>query len=146
MASTFIQGKGTAKFGPTGSLIDYSDQVTEVTFTPARTTQEIPATFATGETGTEAGAFTRTITISFLTKLAADGFAAEMEDALEDDGEIDFDVWFDSTTAVGTDNPRRTGTMIVDTLDFGGTVGDVRSQTQTYTVKAGTYQKLTTSA
>lgn len=144
MASRWIQGKGVAKFGPTGSLVDYSDQITNVTFNHTAAETEIAATYATGETDLELGSKTRTLQVDFLDGIAAADFSAELLDAFEaTDGELDFDVVFDADTAVGTNNKRHTGTLVVAAVTHGGAVGSVRSQSQTYRIKAGTYNTAT---
>lgn len=140
MASRWVQGKGVAKFGPTGSLVDYSDQITNVTFTHSAQEVEIPATYATGETDNELGSKTRTVQVDFLDGIAAADFSQELMDAFDvTDGEVDFDIVFDADVAVGVNNKRYTGTLVVTTLTHGGAVGAVRTQSQTYRVKAGTY-------
>jgi hypothetical protein len=144
MASRWVQGKGVAKFGPTGSLVDYSDQVTNVTFSHSAAETEIPATFETGEGDVELGAKTRTLQVDFLDGLAAADFAAELSDAFgATDGELDFDVVFDADAAVGVNNKRHTGTIVVATFTHGGPVGGARTQSQTYRIKSGTYTTAT---
>jgi hypothetical protein len=140
MASRWVQGKGIAEFGPTGALVDYSDQITNVTFTHSAQEVEIPATYATGETDNEIGAKTHTMQVDFLDGIAAADFSAELYDAYDtNDGEVDFDIVFDADVAVGVNNKRYTGTLVVTNLTHGGAVGAVRTQSQTYRIKAGTY-------
>lgn len=138
MSNRFTQQRGVMIFGGT----DFSTHITTVAFQHARGSVEIPQTFGSDETDSEPGALTTDMEITFLDPMTATSFHAALRPVIEDDGEITFDTLFDNTAA-GSSNPRRTGTVIVTSLNTGGEVGGLRTQSQTYRVKAGTFDKTT---
>lgn len=141
MASKYTQLKGSAKLGPTtpGGLVEYNAAITAISFRNNRNEEVIPATLATGEDDIEAGTRVNTMIITVLTELAQTGLFSELEDAYEtDDGELFFEVLL-APGAVGVDNPKITGKIVVDRVAVGGDVGKARSESYEYEVKAGTF-------
>lgn len=144
MTSPYIQLEGSAKFGPVGGpLVDYSNQITNCVINRTRATVSSPATWGDVTTDVNAGARTETLTINFLTSVAAASFWAELWDALDtDSGELDFEIRL-SDAAVGADNPEFSGTLVTTGVDTGGQAGEIRSQSQTFPIKRGTLEKAT---
>jgi hypothetical protein len=139
-----IQRIGSFKLGPTGSLVEYGAAVTNARINTTRAMQTIPATLATGESSQAAGAIARTLTVDFFSGTAAASIWAELLDAIEsDDAEVDFEYKLNDAV-VGADNPLFSGTIIVAGLTTGAAVGTLRSQSQTFPLKAGTYAKSVT--
>jgi hypothetical protein len=75
------------------------------------------------------------MTINFFSSHAAASIWAELYDAIiTNTAELTFTARF-ATGAISADNPEFTGTIIVMSLDTGGTVGELKAQSQTYPVK-----------
>ena len=132
----WTQGRGVVKVGGT----DYSTEITEVTFEFNKELVEIPVTFGTDEADADFGATSRSITFTFFTQFAAASFHEALRAAFEGTGEATFDILMEGAV-VGANNPRRTGTIVINSLETSGEVGSLRQQSQTYRIKAGTYVK-----
>ena len=123
--------------------IDYSSAITSMVLNDTRATVTTPATFALAAETDAAGAHKRQATINFFSSHAAAGLWAELYDAIiTDTAELAFTARF-ATGAISADNPEFRGTLIVLSLDIGGTVGELKAQSQTYPVK-GTWTRHTT--
>jgi hypothetical protein len=115
--------------------IDYSSQITSVVLNDTRATVTTPPTFGDATEVDSAGAHKRTMTINFFSSHAAASSWAELYDAIiTNTAELTFTARF-ATGAISADNPEFTGTIIVMSLDTGGTVGELKAQSQTYPVK-----------
>ena len=139
MASVWVQTTGSVKFGPAaGTLTDYSASVTSLSFEQEADEQTIPATFASGEVGYEPGPKVRRMAINFLTESIPTGLYDEFETAFEGGTSVFFETTF-KTGAVSATNPKFTGEIVIDSLSLGGTRADIRQQSRTYRIKAGTF-------
>lgn len=145
MSNQFIQLEGHIKLGPVGGpLTDYSAEITKLVIKRTRTSVTIPATWADAEESEAAGARKNSMDIEFLTATTAASVWAELWDALDtDDAELDFEAT-QSTDAVGGDNPKWSGTIVVMSAETGGTAGTIRTQAQSFPIKKGTLEKATT--
>lgn len=145
MSSSFIQIEGSVKFGPVGgALVEYGDAISSCVIVTTRDQVAIPGTFGNRQASAAAGGTTREVQLTFMSATAASSFFAELEDAIEsDDAELDFE-FIKNDAAVGVDNKKYSGTVIVTSLENGGEVGGLRQQSQTWPIKAGTYTPSTT--
>lgn len=122
------------------AAIDHSTELPECVFEFSKDLLTIPATLGSDEDDYEGGAVERNLTLGFFTAFSATSFHEALRTVAEATGEVTFDVLLEGLV-VGTSNPRRTGTIIVNSLTTGGEVGSLRTQTQTYRIKPGTYLK-----
>lgn len=143
---SFIQLEGYAKFGPVGGpLVEYNASVTSLVINRTRNTIDVPATWANATQDSKAGSRMEMLTLNFLSDpTSASSFWAELWDAIDtDDGELDFECnMVDAATSVS--NPKFSGTIVVTGVDTGGQAGELRSQSVTFPIKAGTLVKTTT--
>jgi hypothetical protein len=124
-------------------LEDVEDFVTEFRITTQRESVSTPATLGTGQADTSAGAESNTLTISFFSDVSAANFWALLYDIITSDtAEMDFEGNFEDG-ATSANNPKFAGTAVLLSLDSGGTVGQLRQQTITLPIKAGTLVKST---
>lgn len=132
-----IQLGGTILLGPnSGSAVDYSDKISQLTINFQRPTRTIPATFGQPIESEAAGPGKQTVTLTFYSTTAANDVWMELYDAIVSDAaELYFSATYD-TDAVSTDNSRWEGTMVVTSLDTVPEVGSLRVQTQSYPVTA----------
>lgn len=138
---SFTQLKGNLMMGITDADVDISEWVTKLTLTRTRESIDIPATLATGQASVAAGAESATLGVDFFSDLSADAPFDLFEQAIESPtSELFFEGTLDPG-AVGPDNPKYSGVAIILGLDIGGTVGQLRSQSQGYPIKAGTLTK-----
>lgn len=140
MASIWTQTKGTTKFGPSAGagLIDYSAYVTSCGFEHEAAVNDVPATYSTGEVGTEPGPKARRMQVNHLSDSALTGLFDEFETAFEADTTVFFEVFF-KLGVVSATNPKFTGQLVIDQVSIGGTRGDIRQASVTYAIKAGTF-------
>lgn len=139
-AKTNANVTSTASGGTATTMVDFKDQITAIKFVFAREKNVIPPTLGTGTEDLEPGVRQRTLEVTFLNRLAQEGFYRRLVQAIDADGELNFDVVL-SDAAVSANNPRRTGTVVVPEAQMGGQVGSLRSTTSTFRIKAGTYTK-----
>jgi len=124
--------------------IDISAWVTRMTIQRLRESIAIPGTLATGQASVAAGAETDNLIIDFFSDLTADAPFDLFELAIQTPTS---ELWFSGTldpAPVGPENPRYSGVAILLGVDLGGTVGQLRTQSQTLPIKAGTLIKATT--
>lgn len=111
---------------------DYSDEISSFVINDTRNTVTVPGTFGDATEVDRAGAHKWSATITFHSDLAAASVWAELLDAmLTDTAELGFTARFKSGPVSG-DNQEVSGTLLVTALDTGGTVNELRQQTQTY--------------
>lgn len=132
----FTQGRGTTLF----AAVDHGAEITEVNFEFSKEVVDIPATFGTDDADIETGATERNLTLTFLTAFSATSFHELLRAGYEGSGEVAFNILLEPGV-VGTSNPRRTGTILINSLETVGEVGALRTQSQTYRIKPGTYVK-----
>ncbi len=132
----FTQGRGTVLI----AAVDYGTEITEVNFEFSKGVVDIPATFGSDDADIETGSTERNVTLSFLTAFSATSFHETLRAAFEGTGEATFNILLEPG-AVGTSNPRRSGTLLINSLETVGEVGALRTQSQTYRIKPGTYVK-----
>jgi hypothetical protein len=138
-----LQLRGNLMMGVAAADTDISEWVTKLVITRTRENIAVPATLATGVASVAAGAESDTLNIDFFSDLSADAPFDLFEQALlTPTSELMFEGTLDPG-AVGPTNPKYSGTAIILGLDIGGTVGQLRTQTQGYPVKAGTLTKAT---
>lgn len=127
-----IQLGGNLKLGPTGSLVDYSDNISQMVLNIARAAIAVPATLGLPTASQSPGSKTETLQITYHSDLAAASVWAELYDAIMSDAaELDFEGTFEEG-AVSVDNPKFSGTIRVMGLATGGVVGSLRQQSQTW--------------
>jgi hypothetical protein len=142
VTTTIIQLKGEFLLAPAGdSLVDYSDYVSQAKLMTTREEITIPATLGTGRASKSAGVEEEVIEVSFFSNTDASSLWAALYDVVKTaNSEVDFSVTLNEG-AVGTDNPKWTGTATLFSVDTGNEVGQLREQTVTLSVTgAGTTQ------
>lgn len=140
-----VQLKGGLALNLSGEtpLIDVKNWVSQFLLNTARASVSTPATLGL-DADTSAGERSDTLTIQFHSGVkAAEMWALLYEAITAPEATIDFKGTFDPG-AVGVDNPQFAGTATLLSLDSGGTVGQLRQQTLTLPIKAGTLVKTTT--
>jgi len=134
VATPVQQLKGNIKFGLVTANLDFSNFVTSLVIHRTRESITVPATFGTGRSSQVAGALAETLEINFFSSTDAASMWATMYDILDTDAsELKWEATL-NTGAVGPDNPKFSGTIVLLALDTGGTVGNLRAQTQTYPI------------
>jgi hypothetical protein len=138
--TTYVQGEGSFQLGPVGgSLVEYGTEIPSATILRTRGAVILPATLGEDEENEELGVRNRSLQIELLEKHLATGVWGVLAAAYESaTGELDFSLKADSATT-STDNRVYTGTILVKDLSLGGTVGQLRRQSITFKIKAGTY-------
>lgn len=132
------QLKGNLKMGVLTADLDVSEWVTKMVIHRSRASIDIPATLATGESGTAAGAAASSLEIDYFSSLAATSIWHTLYTALgTDTSELLFEGTLDPGV-VGADNPKWTGTIVILGVDTGGTVGGLRTYSTTFPIKPGT--------
>lgn len=125
-----IQLEGTVTLAST----DYSSEITSCVLRRQRRTSVLPPTFGNKIESAKAGAEYNELTINFINEKAASKVWSELFDAIDTDtGEIAFTAKLDDG-ATGSDNPEFSGTIVVTGAEFGGTVGQVNTQSQTFPI------------
>ncbi len=145
---SFTQLEGNIKFGSTTADTSYNSSVTSLVITRATDIITVPKTFANALTDSIAGGETQTLTVNFLgDPLSASSFWAELWDAMDtDDKTLYFAGTLNDSTSVSATNPKFSGVVVVSSLDTGGQVGELRAQSQTFPIKAGTLARTTTGS
>jgi hypothetical protein len=124
--------------------IDISAWVTRLTVQRLRESIAIPGTLATGQASVAAGAETDNLIVDFFSDFTADAPFDLFEDAIMT---ANSELWFSGTLdpgATSPTNPMYSGVAILLGIDIGGTVGQLRTQSQVLPIKAGTLIKATT--
>lgn len=137
-AKTNANVASTAATGTVG--LYFSPELTQVEFEFTKETLTIKPTFATDDEDYESGAIERNLTLGFYAAFSANSLHERLRSTFEGTGEVTFDALLEGSV-VGTNNPRRTGTIIINSLSTGGQVAALREQSKTYRIKPGTYQK-----
>jgi hypothetical protein len=141
---SLTQLKGNLMMGVITADTDVSAWVTRLTVQRLRESIAIPGTLATGQASVAAGAESDNLIIDFFSDLSAEAPFDLFEQAIESaTSELMFEGTLDPG-AVSATNPMYSGTAVILGLDIGGTVGQLRSQSQTFPIKAGTLTKATT--
>ena len=133
-----IQLGGTIYLGPTsGSKVDFSDNISQMTVNFQRETVTVPPTFGLPRASESAGPEKATVTIEFFSTQAAAAVWHELYDAIKtDSAELYFEGIYNDA-AVGADNERWSGTLVVTDLDLAPVaVGSLRMQSKSYPVTA----------
>lgn len=132
-----VQLGGTIKLGvSSGTAVDYSSFISQLTINFSRETVTLPATFGKPRASESAAAEKDTVTIEFFSSTAAASVWHELYNAIKTDAsELYFEGIY-NTTAVGADNERWSGKMVITSLDSVPSVGSLRQQSQTYPVTA----------
>jgi hypothetical protein len=130
-----IQLGGTIKLGTSsGTAVDYSSFISQLTINFTRETIETPATFGLPIKSQAAGAEQNTVGIEFYSTTAAASVWHELYNAFKTaTANLYFEAIYNAA-AVGADNERWSGFCIVTTLDTVPTVGSLRQQSQTYPI------------
>lgn len=133
MADQPVQLTGLLKLGAdAGTATDVSAFVSKMIVHVSRSEVAIPATLANNTEGVAAGSFQYSLEIQFYSGLAATSLWAKLYTAaLTDSAELYFEGQLNSG-AVGVDNPKWSGKIVVLTVDTGADVGTLRQQSQTY--------------
>jgi hypothetical protein len=143
MPTPFIQLEGVVKFGTTaGTLIDFSQYITNCIIRYTRDTVEKPGTYANAQTSQLAGTRNQEIEVNFINDLLANSFWGALWDALDTaDSILYFEVHFDQQ-AQSTNHPGFTGQATITGTEVGGEVGSLRSTSETFPIVAGTLLRL----
>lgn len=130
-----IQLGGTIKLGTSsGTAVDYSSFISQMTVHFSRDTVEIPATFGLPIKSESAGAENNTLEIQFYSTTAAASVWHEIYNAFKTSTANLYFEGIYNTTAVGADNERWSGFCVVTSVDSPGVVGDLRQQSVTYPI------------
>lgn len=141
-----VQLKGNLKAAADGvtPLVDVSANVTEYRITTNREAVNKPATLATGVASTDAGARSDTLTITFFSDHAAASFWAMLYDVISTDSSVmKFEGTFNDG-AVSASNPKFGGKAVLLSLESGTPVGQLRQQTISLPIVAGSLTETTT--
>lgn len=120
------------------NAVDCSTEIYSFKIVEERATSTRRPTFGNATESERAGATRTSIEIEFEDTLdpSTSLAHAEITDALRtDSGELTFEVTYKSD-AVSASNPTYSGTMVVTSVETGGTVGGELDQTQTFMVTA----------
>lgn len=141
-----IQLEGNIKFGTTTAGTQYNSEITSLVINRTAEIITAPGTFANAITDPNAGVETQTLAVNFLgDPLSASSFINALWEAMETDEKILF--WAATltiSTTVAATNPKYSGRIVVSDLDIGGDVGQLRQQSKTYPIKAGSLLRETT--
>jgi len=141
---SLTQLKGNLMMGVDAADVDISAWVTRLTVQRLRESIAIPGTLATGQASVAAGAETDNVIVDFFSDLSAEAPFDLFEQAITSpNSELLFEGTLDPGP-VGPENPKYSGTAVILGLDIGGTVGQLRTQSQTFPIRAGTLVKATT--
>lgn len=120
-----------------GTPVDVKNWVSTFTIRTSRESVTIPATLGL-EMSTAAGARSDSLEITFHSGVEAAGLWALLYEAISTPtAEVEFSGTMDEG-AVSADNLEWSGTAVLLSLDAGGTVGQLRQQTVTLPIVAGT--------
>ncbi len=128
------QFAGVFELGPdSGSLVDYTCDISGFVITYGRATTVQAPTMANPFTVQRGGAQFGTVSLAFTSNPNdASGLWTAMYTAQQTrTGELFFQVRF-STAAVGADNPKETGYILISELDTGAPVGEIRRQSKSF--------------
>ena len=130
-----IQLGGTIKLGTSsGTAVDYSSYISQLTINFTRELIDVPATFGAPIKSQSAGAEQDTLTIEFFSPTTAASVWHELYNGFKTStGTLYFEALYNAAAA-GADNERWSGLFIVATLDTVPTVGSLRQQSQTYPI------------
>jgi hypothetical protein len=133
-----IQLEGNIQLGVNeAGATDYSGEITSLRNIRTRNVVTKPATFANAREEEGAGALKEMLEINFLNALTASSLWAELYDAIDTDtGELYWEGTLTSA-AVGADNPKFSGTIVVTAVHTGGDVGARLQQRQQYPIVGG---------
>jgi hypothetical protein len=143
---SITQLTGSLKMGvaPGPPTNDVSQWVTRLTIQRTREGITVAGTLATGVASTVAGAEHDNLIIDFYSDLTAAGPFSLFETAImTPNAELLFEGTLDPDVVSAT-NPKWSGTAIILGVDIGGTVGQLRGQSQTFPIKGGTLVKAVT--
>lgn len=113
----------------------HSDDVTSFVLNLTRPVTQVPGTFADADGTQVLGSAVGTCTITFnhdegdTSGLWAEAYAAYISDT----GAVPFEARYQDGSQSAT-NPTYSGTLLVNDLDIGGQVGELKSQTKTWPV------------
>lgn len=113
----------------------HSDDVTSFVLNLTRPVTQVPGTFGDADGTQVLGSAVGTVTITFnhdegdTSGLWAEAYAAYISDT----GSVPFQARYRSGAQSAT-NPTYSGTLLVNDLDIGGQVGELKSQTKTWPV------------
>lgn len=135
-----IQLKGNLTMAPTGDPpVDVKDWVSAFIIHTTRELVTVPATLGL-DAYQEAGATNDSIEIKFHSGVEAAGMWAMLYEAIRTpSAKVDFVGTFDEGV-ISADNLEWSGTAVLPSLDTGGTVGNLREQTITLPIVAGTLE------
>lgn len=144
--SIYVQGEGSFKLGPVGgALVEFGFELPMAKISKSSNAVVIPATLGFGEEDEEGGTRTRTLSIDILERHDAGKVWSTLDAAYESDSqELAFEL-ISNDGPVSADNKKRSGVIRVLTLDLGGAVGALRTQTLAARIKAGTYEEAVTA-
>jgi hypothetical protein len=130
-----IQLGGTIKLGTSsGTAVDYSSSISQLTIHFSRDTVEIPATFGLPIKSQSAGPENNTVEIEFYSATTAASVWHEVYNAFKTStANLYFEGLYNSAAA-GADNERWSGFCVITSIDTPGAVGDLRQQTVTYPI------------
>jgi len=144
MSITQLTGNLMMGVAPGPPATDISAWVTRMTIQRTREGITVAGTLATGVASTVAGAEHDNLIIDFYSDLSATAPFGLFETAIQTpNAELLFSGSLDPG-AVSATNPKWTGTAIILGVDIGGTVGQLRGQSQTFPIKGGTLIKAVT--
>lgn len=120
-----------------GSLTDYSSEVSEFIINEQRLLTQKSPSFGSPTTEQKASSGTATVTITFAANPhATTGLLAAMRTAQATvAGELYFDVKYGSAS-VSSSNPKFTGYIVVSDIDTGGRIGEVRRISKTFPARS----------
>jgi hypothetical protein len=130
-----IQLGGTIKLGTSsGTAVDYSSYISQLTINFTREMIDVPATFGQPIKSQSAGSEQNTLTIEFFSPTTAASVWHELYNAFKtSSSQLYFEALYNAAAA-GADNERWSGLCIVSTLDTVPTVGSLRQQSQTFPI------------
>lgn len=126
-----VQLEGTILFNST----THSDDVTSLTLNLTRPVTQVPGTFADADGTQVLGSAIGTATIVFNHDEGdtSGAWATFYAAYLSDSGAIPFSAAYKTGSQSAT-NPTYAGTVLINDLDIGGQVGELKSQTKTWPV------------
>ena len=144
MALEYIQLEGYLKFGLVTATTDFGAQIPSLTLNMTRKKIALPATYGFATESEAAGARMNSVTINF--------FADPTETAslwsmfysafITTSSELQWE-GLQEAAVVSTTNPKWNGTLIVTDLQAFGPAGELRQNSVTFPIKAGTLIRAT---
>lgn len=144
MAIEYIQLEGYLKFGLATATTEFGSAITSAKLIMSRKLIPIPANYANATESQAAGARSYSLQLNYLsdpTETAS--FWSMLYSAfITDTSELQW-IGLQEDAAVSVTNPQHAATLIVNGLEAFGPAGELRAESQTFPIKAGTYVRTT---